>query len=92
MLSGSRVCGRIQHLMTDTTPQRRASQACDEWQPLLMLSAAGGELEPAEQSPPWRARCSCASCAAALGNERELLALLSGQHSEPDAACSRAAV
>jgi hypothetical protein len=73
--------------MTDhDTNNDRASQACDEWQPLLMLSAAGGELEPAEQARLGAHVASCASCAAALGNERELLALLSGQHSEPDAA------
>jgi hypothetical protein len=62
-----------------------ASQACDQWQPLLMLSAAGGELEPSEQARLGAHLASCASCSVALESEREVLALLGGQRSEPDA-------
>jgi len=61
------------------------SQACEEWQPLLVLSAAGGELEPAEQARLGAHLAGCASCSLALEGEREVLALLLGQHSEPDA-------
>ena len=68
------------------TNNDRVSQACEEWQPLLMLSAAGGELEPAEQARLGAHLASCASCSLALASEREVLALLLGQHNEPDAA------
>jgi hypothetical protein len=73
-------------MMIHDTNNDRASQACDEWQPLLMLSAAGGELGPAEQARLGAHLASCASCSLALESETELLAVLSRQHSEPDAA------
>lgn len=62
-----------------------ASRACDEWQPLLMLSAAGGELELAEQARFGAHLASCTFCSVALERERELLALLGGRRIEPDA-------
>jgi HEAT repeats/Putative zinc-finger len=63
-----------------------ASETCGEWQPLLMLSAAGGELEPAEQTRLAAHLAACASCFHSLESEREVLALLVGHRSEPDAA------
>jgi hypothetical protein len=68
------------------TSHDTASQTCGEWQPLLMLSAAGGELEPAEQARLAAHLANCASCSAALESEREVLALLVGHRSDPDAA------
>jgi hypothetical protein len=77
--------------MTDYDTNRDTSggatnQTCAEWQPPLMLSAAGGELDPAEQTRLAAHLANCSSCSAALESEREVLALLGGHHSEPDAA------
>ncbi len=72
----------------DTNPDTgkdAADQACGEWQPLLMLSAAGGELEPAEQARLTAHVAGCASCSIALEREREVLAVLVAHRSEPDA-------
>jgi hypothetical protein len=63
-----------------------ANQQCAEWQPLLMLSAAGGELESGEQTRLHAHLADCTSCSAALAREKEVLALLTTHHSEPDAA------
>lgn len=77
----------------DFNPERGAnlndstlSEPCGEWQPLLLLSAAGDELDPAEQA--WLAGhlANCSACSATLERERELLALLAGNCNEPDAA------
>ena len=73
-------------MMNHETNHDAASQTCGEWQPLLMLFAAGGELEPAERTRLAAHLASCASCAVALEHEREVLALLIGHRSEPDAA------
>jgi HEAT repeats/Putative zinc-finger len=62
------------------------SAACEEWQPLLSLSAAGGELEPAEESRLSAHLAECAECSADFAREKQMLALLASQHSEPDAA------
>jgi HEAT repeats/Putative zinc-finger len=72
----------------DTNPETRndaADQSCAEWQPLVMLSAAGGELEPAEQARLAAHLVGCASCSTALDREREVLAVLVAHRSEPDA-------
>ncbi len=72
----------------DTNPDTgndAADHACGEWQPLLMLSAAGGELEPAEQTRLAAHVSGCASCSTALEREREVLAVLVAHRSEPDA-------
>jgi hypothetical protein len=61
------------------------SQQCGEWQPLLMLSAAGGELDSAEQARLSAHLATCASCTSALEIEKEVLALLASNRSEPDA-------
>ncbi|HKV04431.1 MAG TPA: HEAT repeat domain-containing protein [Candidatus Acidoferrales bacterium] len=63
-----------------------SGQPCGEWQPLLMLSAAGGELEPAEQVRLTAHLANCAACSAALAGESELLAQLAANHNEPGAA------
>lgn len=62
------------------------STPCPDWQPLLMLSAAGGELEDAEHDRLSAHLAQCPACRESLERERELLALLSENHTEPDAA------
>lgn len=62
------------------------SMPCPEWQPLLMLSAAGGELEDAEHDRLSAHLAQCPTCRESLERERELLALLAENHTEPDAA------
>lgn len=62
------------------------AQPCVPWQPLLTLFAAGGELDPAEQERLTAHLAGCASCAAALERETELLALVAARREEPDAA------
>lgn len=59
---------------------------CPEWQPLLMLSAAGGELEDAEHDRLCAHLAQCPACSQSLEREKELLALLAENHAEPDAA------
>ena len=59
---------------------------CSEWQPLLMLSAAGEELESAEHDRLAAHLAQCPACSASLEREKELLALLAENHAEPDAA------
>jgi hypothetical protein len=68
------------------TSNGATSQTCGEWEPLLMLFAAGGEIEPGEQAQLTAHLASCASCSETLKHERELLAFLTAQRSEPDAA------
>lgn len=58
---------------------------CAEWQPLLMLSAAGEELESAEHDRLSAHLAECPSCSESLEREKELLALLAESHAEPDA-------
>ncbi len=59
--------------------------SCSDWQPLLMLSAAGGELEDAERERLSAHLAQCPACSQSLEREKELLALLSENHAEPDA-------
>jgi hypothetical protein len=63
-----------------------ANDRCAEWQPLLILHAAGGELEPSEQERLSAHLSQCAACSRSLERETELIALLAGDRSEPDAA------
>jgi hypothetical protein len=63
-----------------------ADPICPEWQPLLMLAAAGGELEIVEQTRLAAHLAECQSCTVTLAREKELIALLSTLHAEPDAA------
>lgn len=66
--------------------QGAASEPCEEWQPLRSLVAAGGELDPAEESRLAAHLSDCAACSADLAREREMLAVLAAQHAEPDVA------
>ena len=72
--------GHLQHEPTD-----EQSRPCVDWQPLVMLSAAG-ELEGEPQARLAAHLAGCASCAAALAQEKELLALFAEHRAEPDAA------
>ena len=63
----------------------KPGQPCSDMEPLLVLSAAGQELDPAEQAEVTEHLAHCADCVAAFEREQELLALLSAQHAEPDA-------
>ncbi len=73
------------HDMNYDTNNDATNETCGAWQPLLMLSAAGGELEPVEQARLAAHLASCTSCSAALEHEREVLALFIAHRSEPDA-------
>jgi len=66
-------------------PAGQQHRPCTDWQPLVMLSAAG-ELEGEPQARLSAHLASCASCTAALAQERELLALFAAHRAEPDAA------
>ena len=63
-----------------------ANDRCADWQPLLTLHAAGGELEAAEQERLSAHLSQCAACSQSFERETELIALLAGDRSEPDAA------
>jgi hypothetical protein len=58
---------------------------CAECEPLLVLLAAG-ELEAAEQSRVTQHLAHCADCTHEFEEQKKLLALLSENHVEPDAA------
>lgn len=73
-------------MMNHESNQDPTNKTCADYEPLLILSAAGGELEAAEQAGLAAHLANCASCAVALGRETEMLALFSSNHSEPDAA------
>ena len=71
----------------DQNPENElAAQRCAEWQPLLILAAAGEELEAAEQTRLAAHLAECAGCTAALAEEKEVLALVGAHRAEPDAA------
>jgi hypothetical protein len=70
---------------TDAQGKDRVAQPCDEWRPLLTLLAAGDELHPAEQSQVTAHVATCAGCALALAEEREVLALVAANRTELDA-------
>jgi anti-sigma factor RsiW len=74
------------HDTNHDTGSDATSPICSEWQPLVMLFAAGGEIEPAEQSRLSAHLTGCTDCSAALEREREVLALLAGHRSDPGAA------
>ena len=61
------------------------SRPCSDMEELLVLSAAGQELDPAEQAEVSEHLAHCAACMESFQCERELLALISAQRSEPDA-------
>jgi HEAT repeats/Putative zinc-finger len=61
-------------------------QPCAAWESLLVLFAAGGELDPAEHAGVSAHLMQCPACSAALDREKHLVSLLAGEHAEPDAA------
>jgi len=71
--------------MLPETNQINPSQPCAEFEPALVLLAAG-ELDPAEQADAAAHLAHCPRCAQSLEKEKELLALLTEHRSEPDAA------
>jgi len=62
-----------------------AGEPCGEWQQLLILFAAGDELDPSEHASLATHLASCPACSATLAQERELLAILSEHRNDPDA-------
>jgi len=68
----------------DSAAQR--GDSCNRFEPLLILSAAGNELDAAEKADLAEHLTSCAACSAALARERSLLSLLAEQRIEADAA------
>jgi HEAT repeats/Putative zinc-finger len=69
----------------EMTDENISMQACGEWEPLLMLFAAGDELDPADHTKIAAHLSNCQSCSAFLTREREVLALLGENRVEPDA-------
>jgi hypothetical protein len=61
------------------------NQICVPFEPLLMLTAAGEELDAAEQAELAEHLAHCASCSEGLEQEKELLLLLAANRNEPDA-------
>lgn len=59
---------------------------CVPFEPLLMLTAAGEELDAAEQAEVNEHLAHCAACSDALEQEKDLLLLLAANRREPDAA------
>lgn len=68
------------------TNEDATSQTCSEYLPLLMLSAAGDELDSTEQARLAAHLADCTTCSAALERERQALAFFTSVRSEPDAA------
>lgn len=69
----------------DLTRADSGSQSCADWQLLLTLYAAGGELDSTEQSQLNAHLATCRSCSESLAHERAVLALLATNRLEPDA-------
>ncbi len=62
-----------------------AHDPCGKWQPLLVLFAAGGELDYVQESELAGHLEGCGECRSALESERNLLATLGEHRVEPDA-------
>jgi len=62
-----------------------ANEQCSNWQPSLVLFAAGGELDVVQESELAAHLTACSHCSSALESERELLAILGEHRVEPDA-------
>ncbi|HXA56212.1 MAG TPA: HEAT repeat domain-containing protein [Candidatus Acidoferrum sp.] len=70
----------------DHNSEMRAGQPCGQWEPFIVLLAAGEDF-PAELHSEWIMHSAeCEACSNALAQERELLALLGEHRSEPDTA------
>jgi hypothetical protein len=61
-------------------------RSCGEFESLLILHAAGEELDPAEQAEVVDHLAHCAACSAVLRKENRLLVLLAEGRKEPDTA------
>lgn len=59
---------------------------CGEWETVLMLFAAGEELDPAEEANVTEHLAHCGNCRAALERERAFLRELAENRIEPDVA------
>jgi HEAT repeat protein/putative zinc finger protein len=60
------------------------SPACEDYEPLLILFAAG-ELDASEMAEVDEHLQHCSGCSLAMTGENEILALLAANHHEPDA-------
>ncbi|MGH9686133.1 MAG: HEAT repeat domain-containing protein [Candidatus Acidiferrales bacterium] len=69
-----------------TVPPPEQKAPCESWRPICSLAAAGGELDPAEESRLSAHLAQCAACAADFAHEKEALSLIAAQHAKPDAA------
>jgi HEAT repeats/Putative zinc-finger len=61
-----------------------SGQPCSDREELLILFAAGQELDPSEEAEVREHVAHCADCAAALEREGDLLRNLASHHAEPD--------
>lgn len=68
-----------------TLGANKSNQPCTDMEELLVLAAAGQELDPAEQAEVSEHLAHCTACATSFDEEKELLALISAQRPEPDA-------
>lgn len=75
-------------MLHNSNPNRKDElrSSCGEWQPLLVLFAAGDELSSAQQSELSRHLAGCEICSEELSREKQLLALLGEHRAEPEAA------
>ncbi len=64
----------------------KSGQPCTDMESLLVLFAAGQELDPAEEAEVAEHVAHCTHCAAALEREKSLLITLASNRREPDAA------
>lgn len=62
-----------------------ANRQCGEMEPLLLLSAAGEDLAPADQENLALHLAQCADCSSALDRERELLSAFAENQQQPSA-------
>ena len=71
--------------MREEGMEKTKSPACEEFEPRLMLFAAG-ELDASEIADVNEHLQHCSGCNLALAQDNEMLALLAAKHAEPDAA------
>jgi HEAT repeats len=66
--------------------KEKSGQPCLDMEPLLTLFAAGHELDPSEEAAVIEHVAHCTNCAAALEQEKQLLATLASNRLDPDPA------
>jgi len=71
--------------MREEGMEETKSPACEEFEPRLVLFAAG-ELDASEIADVHEHLQHCSGCNLALAQDQEMLALLAAKHTEPDAA------